>query len=468
MSRDAVTLAYLHDTRPSHSFQDSLQNLVLFDLGGQGLLHGGYIAMRCTGGVESIVEGRNKVAKQFLDTDSDYLFWLDDDMGFEADALQKLHAVADPETRPIVAGLCFAAKETETDGYGGFRVKPRVTIMDYVDAEQAFVGRAHYQPNSLTRCGATGSACILIHRSVFERIRDEYGDNWYTRTHDPAGRLMGEDVSFCARAGALGIPVCVHSGVRTTHFKHLWLGEADYWEQYLSPPATDRVAVVVPVLGRPQQAAPFMTSLRASTGLCTAYAVCDPGDPARAAWAREGAVVVPYVRDHEGLAQVPDVPGTFAEKVNCGYATTEEPWLFLVGSDVTFHPGWLDHAQWTAKLYEASVIGTNDLGNPRVMRGEHATHLLIARDYIDDVGASWDGPKVVCHEGYKHWYVDDEIVTAARQRGVWEMALASRVEHLHPLWGKGEDDDVYQLGQSHAEEDGKLFKRRLRQSTKGA
>jgi hypothetical protein len=119
----------------------------------------------------------------------------------------------------------------------------------------------------------------------------------------------------------------------------------------------------------------------------------------------------------------------------------------------------LDHAQVVGT--HRAVVGTNDLGNARVMAGEHATHLLIKREYIDEVGASWDGPGVVCHEGYRHWFVDDEIVSAAKQRNEWGMALASVVEHLHPLWGKSEDDDTYRLGVRYQAADGKLFRKRL-------
>ncbi len=90
--------------------------------------------------------------------------------------------------------------------------------------------------------------------------------------------------------------------------------------------------------------------------------------------------------------------------------------------------------------------------------GEHATHLLIRRSYIDEHGASWDGPKLVCHEGYRHNYVDDEIVMAAKTRGQWAMALGSFVEHLHPLWEKGEDDATYELGSLSEKED--AFKRK--------
>jgi hypothetical protein len=112
-------------------------------------------------------------------------------------------------------------------------------------------------------------------------------------------------------------------------------------------------------------------------------------------------------------------------------------------------------------VLQASVVGTNDLANARVLAGEHATHLLIRRSYVDDVGSSWDGPKILAHEGYRHNFVDDELVTAAKQRGVWQMALGSVVEHHHPVFGKADDDDVYQLGQSFWETDWELYKQRL-------
>jgi hypothetical protein len=118
-------------------------------------------------------------------------------------------------------------------------------------------------------------------------------------------------------------------------------------------------------------------------------------------------------------------------------------------------------------MYSAKVIGSNDLANPRVMRGEHATHWMIARDYIDEVGASWDGPGVVAHEGYKHWFCDDEIATAARLRGVFQMALAAEIEHLHPITGKRETDEVYQRNDRHATADRMVFERRLKKYARG-
>jgi hypothetical protein len=373
-------------------------------------------------------------------------------MGFAPDAVVNLVAAADPVERPIVGALAFIHKELGQDGMGGFDTAPRPTIFDWVPVgpgQHGFSPRIWYAPNALTRCGATGSACLVIHRSVFERID---GD-WYSKLANPTtGKAMSEDISFCARAAALEIPTFVHTGVRTTHHKQLWVSEAQYWRSLTAPPADERVAVLVPVLDRPQHAHPFMQSLRASTGMATAYPVVEEDDNAsRIAWTNTGATIIDSGGGH-----------TFAEKINTAHEMTGEPWIFLVGDDVRFRPGWLDHALQTAKATGAKVIGTNDLANPRVMAGEHGTHLLIARSYVDEVGASWDGPKVVCHEGYRHWYVDDEIVTAAKQRGVWAAALGSQVEHLHPIWGTAEPDAVYAEGQSHAKADGELFKGRLK------
>jgi hypothetical protein len=273
------------------------------------------------------------------------------------------------------------------------------------------------------------------------------------------GKVVSEDLSMCMRAGSLDIPVHVHTGVRTTHQKTLWVAEDDYMAARVLadlapqvPPATEETAVIVPVLRRPASAAPFMASLAASGApLARVYAVADADDADTAqAWKEAGAQVLTW----HGPS-----PGTFAQKVNIGYRATSEPWLLLAGDDVKFHAGWLDHAQHAARD-GADVIGTNDLHNPRALAGEHSPPLMIRRAYVDEQGASWDGPRVIAHEGYRHWYVDDEIVTAAKQRGAWQMAAHAKIEHLHPLWGLAPGDATYQLGQSSAEADREVFARR--------
>lgn len=449
----SVAIAHVEPETVSASWQKSKQSLLLYDLSENGNIVAEY-PMRY--GTDGLPGARNEVVRQFLEQDAEYLLWTDTDMGFPPNAADMLLSVASPD-RPIVGALCFINKELAQDGTGGFVCTPRPTIFDWAPVgpdQHGFTPRLWYPPNAVVECGATGSAFILIHRTVFEKI----GGDWYSKLVNPeTGKAMSEDISFCVRAKMEGFPTHVHTGVRTTHHKDVWVSEPQYWRELQAPPATDRVDVIVPVLQRPQNAAPFMRSLLASTGLATVTAVVEPADDETGkAWEAAGAQIV------VGSAH------TFAEKVNAAAKLTDAPWVFITGDDVRFHPAWLDHAQQMARATGAQVIGTNDLANPRVMAGDHGTHLLISRSYVDEVGASWDGPGIVCHEGYAHWYVDDEIVTAAKQRGVWVSALGSFVEHLHPLFGKGEHDAVYELGQQAAGGDGNHFRARLKRYGKKA
>jgi hypothetical protein len=190
-------------------------------------------------------------------------------------------------------------------------------------------------------------------------------------------------------------------------------------------------------------------SLKATTGLARLILVVDDDE---------------HSDELSGYGSTVIFPGSFARKINHAYEWTAEnspaPWFQVVGDDCRFHPGWLDHSEHVARLYGAKVVGSNDLANDRVIKGEHATHWMIARDYIDEQGASWDGPGVVAHEGYRHWYVDDEIVHAARQRGVFQMALGAKIEHFHPIAGKAETDEVYEKNDKYAAQDGDLFRKR--------
>jgi GT2 family glycosyltransferase len=444
-----TALCYLHPNDVSSSFQDSVIDLLGWDLTHDRHL-GPWSKVRCAPG--GIPEGRNQLAATLLDEGAEWMFMVDADMGFRPDTLDRLHAVADATDRPIVGGLCFAQRETNPDGLNGYRCFARPTIYDWVehaDGHRRFTGRADYPVNTLIRAGATGGACLLIHRSVFVKIQDEYGPTWFDRMRGTDGSLLGEDISFFVRCGALEIPLHIHTGIRTNHHKELWVGEVDFWSQFVAPPATERVTVVVPVLTRPQNVAPLVESLRASTGLADVLFVTEPDD------------IVECAAVDEASANRITHPGSFAKKVNAAVEHVSTPWMFIAGDDVVFRPGWLDHALHVANRYGAQVVGTNDLGNPAVMSGEHATHMLISMDYVREVGASWDGPGLVCHEGYRHWYVDNEIVAAAKQRGVWASALGSIVEHNHPAWGKAENDDVYVRGQRYAQRDARTFRDRM-------
>ena len=227
----SVTLAYLHSTEVAHSWHLGMLDMLTYDLQHhQRIVRGNFLATRCgTGGV---VEGRNATVEQFLQRDGvEWLMWVDTDMGFSADSVDRLIAAADPVERPIVGGLCFTQKETESDGLGGFRTAPSPTLFRWAnagDGREGFVPWHDYPANEVVQVAATGSAFILIHRSVLEKVGAE-GPHWYSRLTNPStGQLLSEDLSFCGRAVQAGFPIYVDTRVKTTHMKTAWIGEADY------------------------------------------------------------------------------------------------------------------------------------------------------------------------------------------------------------------------------------------------
>lgn len=141
-------------------------------------------------------------------------------------------------------------------------------------------------------------------------------------------------------------------------------------------------------------------------------------------------------------------PGDYARKMNMGFNATAEPHLFLGADDLLYHPGWLkacgDAIERTPG--PVGVVGTNDLGNRRVLRGEHSTHSLVMRDYVQRHGTI-DEPNKMLHEGYVHEYVDDELVETAKSRRAYAHADDAHVEHLHPLFGKAAYDESYEAMQ---------------------
>ncbi len=215
------------------------------------------------------------------------------------------------------------------------------------------------------------------------------------------------------------------------------------------------IAVIVPVLGRPQNAQPLADSLAANTARSYRLVfVCSIGDEEQSvACQQTGAAVIhaPWKAGH----------ADFAKKVNLAYRETDAPWLFQAADDIRFEPGW-DRALLECHARTgALVIGTQDGGNPEVKRGRHSTHTLIARSYIDDPGASMDGPGTVFSEAYGHQMCDLELVEVAKRRRVWAFCDEARVIHEHPFWNREvPKDDTYRKGMEASRLDRTIYARR--------
>jgi hypothetical protein len=218
---------------------------------------------------------------------------------------------------------------------------------------------------------------------------------------------------------------------------------------------TEPITIGIPVLGRPERAASIVESIASSVHMIDLRPlfILSPGDRDEAAAVKATGAESITVRWKPG-------PGDFARKHNRGIreSASVSEWYFTGADDLVFHRGWAEHALAVAIQSDACVIGTNDLGNARTVRGEHSTHSLVHRDYLECGTIDEEG--LIFHEGYDHQFCDDELVQTARYRRTFAHATLAIVEHMHPDWSKGQTDATYAKGKARFHEDRALYQAR--------
>lgn len=225
MNPGTVCIGYLDPDEWSACFGLSMRDLLLCDatVGKQRIVpNGRELRQFCASG--GISAGRNNIAAKFLDTtDCEWLWFIDSDMGFGPTTVEDLIASADPKEAPVVGGLCFSIKQ---EGHGPFYsvitdIFP--TIYDWRETESriGFTARVDYERDAMVQADATGAACLLIHRTVLETIREKWGDHWFDLIPHPKAehKALSEDLSFCMRLAAAGIPLWINTAVKTVHHK---------------------------------------------------------------------------------------------------------------------------------------------------------------------------------------------------------------------------------------------------------
>ena len=206
---------------------------------------------------------------------------------------------------------------------------------------------------------------------------------------------------------------------------------------------TTGLVILIPVLGRPNRVLPVLESIRAATPGARVLFLPDPDDVAeRQAIAAAGAEELP-------------VDGNYAAKANAGVRATTEPYVFLGADDLLPHPGWFEVA--LSYLRDGvQVVGVNDL-IPRSR--DHATHFVLDRAYAER--PTIDGGRGPMHEGYNHWWIDNELIATATARDAYVYAREAVVEHLHPFAQNGVPwDSTYEKGRSRRRHDRLLFRER--------
>jgi hypothetical protein len=225
MDQDFV-LGYVHPEYHAHAITASLDRLWAWDrehgphfIGSLAALSGPRVAT-----------ARNIVASQFLNThwarQPKYLLMVDTDMVFTGEQCYQMITIAEDHNLPILGGLCF----------GGQIGAQFPTMYRFVDRQgETSTERVEtYPENALVKVAATGTGFLLIRRDVLEKMHLKFGRlpsgqvhpmPWFMEGLTAGGHPYGEDVFFCLRANALGIPTHVHTGIKIGHQKTVVLDD---------------------------------------------------------------------------------------------------------------------------------------------------------------------------------------------------------------------------------------------------
>lgn len=244
MRRGTVAVGFLDDHHWSACFGLSLRDLYLRDQASESpkIMTEGALELRKVAGTGGIPDGRNQVAAEFLASDREWLFMIDTDMGFDSDTVDRLVASADEHRRPVMGGLCFANRRVGPGPQHAERFGSIPTLYNYVelDSEVGFAPIQDYPRNEVVEVAGTGAACILIHRRALNKVKQKFGPIWFEPISHPEGltdkatgekskRTFSEDLSFCVRLAAVGVPVFVDTSVKTCHEKGgVFLSEEHY------------------------------------------------------------------------------------------------------------------------------------------------------------------------------------------------------------------------------------------------
>lgn len=214
----------------------------------------------------------------------------------------------------------------------------------------------------------------------------------------------------------------------------------------------EEIAVLIPTKGRQNRLERVVTNVLEATPSANVYLLMEPDERTDV----DGATTLTTTGGFGG----------YAKAINHGYRFTLEPLLFAGADDLNFWDGWATHCHSLLENPQTMVVGTNDLGDSDVQLGEHATHYLVRRSYLDHPGGVYGKPGTFLSEAYDHGFCDREFTKTAILRGLFAPCLDAKVEHMHPAWAKAQMDATYERGFNSDDADRDLYHKRMRRVEK--
>ena len=226
---DTVIPGFVDGQTWAACFGLSWTDLMMYDqaISGRIIRPGGQY-LRKVAGTMGVAAGRNEIARAFLASDTTWLWMVDTDMGFAPDTVDRMVKSALANRVKVLGALCFAQKQdpdlSQGDLYANrYRIQPTLYAYTQVAGtdERGFKSITRYARDQFQEVGATGAACVLIHRKVLEMVGPDPFDPIKVAGAGGNGtdRTFSEDLSFCIRVAAAEFAIGVDTSIKTTHHK---------------------------------------------------------------------------------------------------------------------------------------------------------------------------------------------------------------------------------------------------------
>lgn len=165
--------------------------------------------------------------------EGDWILFVDDDMTFMPDALERLLATQEKTGADIVGGLCFQRGEP---------FQPTI----YLKAKDGgYTFTETWAEGEVIEVDATGMAfCLITVQALRKIIADQTGDElgeviWpdrETRRKRPPNFFQwlgdwGEDFGFCQLAKAAGCKIVVDTAVEVGHVSEITVNKTHFWRE---------------------------------------------------------------------------------------------------------------------------------------------------------------------------------------------------------------------------------------------
>lgn len=374
--------------------------------------------------VESTIisKARNLAALEAINRNCTHILFIDDDMVFSPEVVEKLVA----QDKDIIGALCFGRTDTP---YPIAKKLFKNEIFDYTWETVSTWDKT-------TEVDATGTGFLLVKTEVMKRIQPPFfafapASDFGLKQREFPDHEVSEDTYFMMKAKMAGYQIWVDPTLIIGHHGQ---------KVYQRPVPPESVAIFVPTMGRFNLLKPLVESLKTSTNHpYTLYFITD--EPEVMNMNLPNSKVIVSDKDHV----------SYAKRINLAYRSTKERYFFTGSNDILFTKGWLETA--LRAITGVGVVAVNDGLNP------NGTNFLIDRNYIEKHGGTFDGVDVMW-EGYRHNFCDTELLAKARAINQWVYAPDSVVKHNHYINKERVADEVDKIATDSYKDDEHLFKER--------